>query len=68
MRRRLFIFFFAMVLTLSLIRLAQALPYEFDLESGSWINTNGTNDALQLYAVVNIRNVNRGLQENTSKK
>ena len=68
MRRRWLVFFFAMVLTFGLVRLAQALPYEFELGSGSWINTTGTNSALQLYAIVNpdLDNISFSLSEGES--
>jgi len=68
MRRRWFVICFAMVLTFSLVRLAQALPYEFELGAGSWINTTGTNSALQLYAIVNpdLDNISFSLSEGES--
>ena len=66
--RRVAILTFIMFLTFGLVRLAQALPYEFELGSGSWINTTGTNSALQLYAIVNpdLDNISFSLSEGES--
>ena len=66
-----FLFFFSTVmLVLVMVGNASAIPsYTFDMGANSWIDTSGTNDALEMYANVNsnLDDIIYTLQEGESK-
>jgi len=53
MRKNLFVFCCAILLTLTLVRIAQATPYKFDMGADSSVDTSGTNSVLEMFAEVN---------------